>query len=63
MHNHAEKYYTARKAEICALFGNHAQTWKPFLVSNYGNEFASLIVREAREYHEALICEIPYIGW
>lgn len=60
--NPGEKYYTLRKADICALFDSHAQTWIPFLASSYGSNFAALIVIEAREYHEALIGEIPYIG-
>ncbi|KYK36506.1 MAG: hypothetical protein HXS48_04745 [Theionarchaea archaeon] len=63
MSNHVDKkYYTSRKAEILALFDDHAQAWKPFLVSTYGDSFAALILGEAREYHEALIPEIPYIG-
>lgn len=63
MSNHVDKkYYISRKAEILALFDDHAQVWKPFLVSTYGDSFAVLILGEAREYHEALIPEIPYIG-
>ena len=61
--NHVDKeYYTSRKTEILALFDDHAQAWKPFLASNYGHDFATLVIREARAYHETLICEIPYIG-
>lgn len=57
-----KEYYTSRKSEILALFDDHAQAWKPFIVSRYGDDFADAILREAREQHEALIPEIPYIG-
>jgi len=56
------EYYVSRKSEILALFDTHAQAWKPFIVSRYGDDFADTILREAREQHEALIPEIPYIG-
>ncbi len=55
-------YYLARMAEILAVFDTHAQAWKPFLVSRYGDDFADAILREARREHEILIPEIPYIG-
>lgn len=57
-----KEYYTSRKSEILALFDDHAQAWKPFIVSRYGNDFADTILKEAREQHEMLIPEIPYIG-
>ncbi len=56
------EYYMSRKSEILALFDEHAQAWRPFIVSRYGDDFADAILREAREQHEALIPEIPYIG-
>ena len=56
------EYYLSRKSEILALFDTHARAWKPFIVSRYGDDFAGIILREAREQHEALIPEIPYIG-
>ena len=56
------EYYISRKAGILALFDTHAQAWKPFIISRYGDDFADTILREAREQHEALIPEIPYIG-
>jgi hypothetical protein len=55
-------YYLSRRAEILAVFDTHAQAWKPFLVSRYGDDFANAILREARREHEVLIPEIPYIG-
>ena len=55
-------YYIARKSEILAIFDDHAQAWRPFIISQYGGNFANTILREAREEHEALISEIPYIG-
>ncbi len=57
-----KEYYASRKSEILALFDDHAQAWKPFIVSRYGDDFADTILKEAREQHEALIPEIPYIG-
>lgn len=63
MDGHVDKeYYTSRKSEILALFDDHAQAWKPFIVSQYGDDFAETILKEAREQHETLIPEIPYIG-
>lgn len=58
----AEEHYTSRKSEILALFDDHAQAWKPFIVSRYGDDFADTILKEAREQHEGLIPEIPFIG-
>lgn len=55
-------YYTSRKSEILALLDDHAQAWKLFIVSRYGDNFADVILKEAREQLEALIPEIPYIG-
>jgi len=57
-----EEYYMSRKSEILAIFDDHAQAWKPFIIKQYGDEFADTILREARAEHEALIPEIPYIG-
>lgn len=60
---HVDKdYYTSRKSEILALFDDHAQAWKIFIVSRYGDDFADIVLKEAREQLEALIPEIPYIG-
>ncbi|MCG2769139.1 MAG: L-2-amino-thiazoline-4-carboxylic acid hydrolase [Anaerolineae bacterium] len=56
------EYYMSRKSEILALFDDHAQAWKPFIASRYGDDFANTILKEAREQHEALIPAIPYIG-
>ena len=56
------EYYTSRKSEILRLFDNHAQAWKPFIASRYGGDFANAILKEARDQHEALIPDIPYIG-
>ena len=63
MDGHVDKeYYTSRESEILALFDDHAQAWKPFIGSQYGDAFAEIILKEAREQHEMLIPEIPYIG-
>ncbi len=56
------EYYTSRKSEILGLFDDHAQAWKPFIANRFGDDFANTILKEAREQHEALIPEIPYIG-
>jgi len=58
----SREYYMSRKSEILALFDDHAQAWKPFLANRYGDDFANIILIEAREQHEALISAIPYIG-
>ena len=58
----SKKNYESRKSEILALFDTHAQAWKPFLASHYGEKFADVILKEARKQHEALISTIPYIG-
>jgi len=55
-------YYLSRKSEILAQFDTHAKGWKPYLAARYGDEFADVVLREAREQYEALIPEIPYIG-
>lgn len=55
-------YYASRKAEILAVFDDHAQAWRPLLVSRYGDDFADVILREAREQHATLIPELPGIG-
>jgi hypothetical protein len=57
-----EAYYASRKSEIVALFSEHSQAWKPFIVGRYGADFADAVLKEARERVEALIPEIPYIG-
>ena len=57
-----KEYYTSRKTEILGLFDDHAQAWKPFIVNQYGNDFAKSVLKEAHEQHEKLIPEIPYIG-
>jgi len=56
------EYYMSRKSEILAIFDDHAQAWKPFIAGRYGDDFAGIILKEAREQHEALIPEIPFIG-
>jgi ElaB/YqjD/DUF883 family membrane-anchored ribosome-binding protein len=56
------EYYISRQSEILALFGDFAQSWKPFILSRYGDDFTETTLREAREQLEALIPEIPYIG-
>ena len=57
-----QEYYTSRKSEFLGLFDDHAQAWKPFIANRYGDDLANIILKEAREQHEALIPEIPYIG-
>lgn len=55
-------YYIAQKSDILAMFDEHARAWKPFIVAQYGEDFAETILKEARSEQEALISEIPYIG-
>jgi len=56
------EYYLSRKPDMLGLFDTHAEASRPFLAQAYGDAFAEAILREARERHEALISEIPYIG-
>lgn len=55
-------YYTSQKAEILAIFDEHAQNWRPFMVNRYGEQFTDTILKEAREQTEVLIPKTPYIG-
>lgn len=57
-----KRYYASRRPEILALYDLHAQAWKPFLVTCYGEDLANTITQEGRAQHEALIPELPYIG-
>jgi hypothetical protein len=57
-----ESYYLSQKAEIMALYGTHAQAWRPFLVERYGGSFAEEVIEEARHILEGLIPELPDIG-
>ena len=57
-----KSYCLSRKPEILALFDEHAQAWNPFIAECYGRDFADAVTKEARQWHEALIPEIPYIG-
>ena len=62
MASHDRDYYTSRKSNILAVFDDHAKALKPLLASRYGDAFADIVLRQARERHEALIPDIPYIG-
>ena len=55
-------YYASRQSSILALFDDHAMALRPLLARQYGDEFASTVLWQARERHEALIPDIPYIG-
>jgi len=55
-------YYVSRKSEILKGFDQAARRWRPVLSCRYGDDFADVILQEARERFEALIPEIPYIG-
>ena len=57
-----QEYYISRQSEILALFGDFAESWRPFILSRYGADFTETILREARTRLEALIPETPYIG-
>lgn len=56
------EYYTSQKSKILAKFNEHAQNWKSFMVSRYGERFTDTILKEAHEQTEDLIPKIPYIG-
>jgi len=57
-----KEYYLSRKSENLTQFDTHARVWRRFLAASYGDEFAEVVLRDAREQYEALIPEIPYIG-
>ena len=50
-----KQYYIARKSEILMQFDTHAEAWRPFLTNCYGDEFASAVLRKARQHYEVLI--------
>jgi hypothetical protein len=57
-----DEYYTARKAEFLKEFDEESQYWRPIITLQYGEDFANILLREAREEFEALLPHIPYIG-
>jgi hypothetical protein len=56
------RYYIARIADILTQFDSHAEAWRPFLISRYGDEFTDTVLNETRQQYETLVPEIPYIG-
>ena len=62
MTNGDRDYYVSRRSSILALFDDHAMAWNPLLAGRYGDEFAGIVLRQARERLETLIPDIPYIG-
>jgi len=63
MDNRIDKeYYTTRRPELLKRFDKESQRWRPVIVSQFGDDFANSILREARQEYEALIPQIPYIG-
>jgi L-2-amino-thiazoline-4-carboxylic acid hydrolase len=57
-----EPYYSSRKGELLQEFDADIERWRPVLAVRYGENFASLVLDEARDAYEALIPQIPYIG-
>jgi len=55
-------YYLTRKPEILTQFDTHAKAWRPFLVKDYGYDFADTVLKETRQQYEEFIPTIPYIG-
>jgi hypothetical protein len=56
------EYYVTRKPEILEGFDKGSQCWEPVIARQFGEDFADIILREARERFESLIPQIPYIG-
>jgi hypothetical protein len=57
-----DTYYTSRNYELLQEFDADVARWKQVLAPQYGEDFSSLVLRDAREAYEALIPQIPYIG-
>jgi hypothetical protein len=55
-------YYTARQLELAQAFDEEAQRWRPFIVSQFGGDWAAVVLRQARAEFETLLPQIPYIG-
>ncbi len=63
--NNQEKqnYYLNHRSEILKQFYTHAEAWRPFLASRYGDESAAdTVLRETQQQFEILLSKIPYIG-
>ncbi len=56
------RYYIARIADILTQFDSHAETWRPFLINRYDDEFTDTVLKETRKQYVALVPQIPYIG-
>ncbi|UCB42466.1 MAG: L-2-amino-thiazoline-4-carboxylic acid hydrolase [Dehalococcoidales bacterium] len=57
------EYYLSRKAEIMERdYDGRAEGWKQSLTQTYGQEFAEVIIKEARQWFEEFLPTIPYIG-
>ena len=56
------EYYTTRKPGFLKAFDDESQYWRPVIAAQYGEDFAEILLRKAREEFEALLPHIPYIG-
>jgi len=62
MKEQSTKYYVSRKSKLLRDFDKTADLMQFYLVQRYGEEFADMLYRDARQEYEDLIPEIPHIG-
>jgi 8-oxo-dGTP pyrophosphatase MutT (NUDIX family) len=55
-------YYVSQQGQLLQDFHDAAQRWRPVIASEFGDEFADVVLREAHDQFQELISEIPYIG-
>jgi hypothetical protein len=61
MKEQSTKYYVSRKSKLLRDFDKTADLMQSYLVQRYGEEFAGMLYRDARQEYEDLIPKIPYI--
>lgn len=58
-----ENNYISRKQQLLKTFDRSIARSKRVLITRYGNEEANLLISECRHEYEALIPQIPFIGY
>lgn len=58
----AHDFYVSRLEALLADFDRAADEWRPLLAAQYGADFATAVLQDARDRFEHMIPAIPYIG-
>ena len=45
----SEDYYLSHKPEILSQFDTYARAWKSYLTTSYGQGYAEVVLKDARE--------------